>query len=104
MGLLAAVNIFRRCVEKSRCTYNMVMDAHHVNVLTIVGVISDMNSIIVIVRMAISVSIYRPYSIENDIFRWHRVFMIRNNLVCVLVQDLINLFCTPADKDCIAPF
>ena len=83
----------------------MVMGADYIPAVIVIAVVTDMDSIIIVIRPTIVISIYRPDRVEGNIMVGHFVLVVGNDLsnrllsrVCL--KNSRDLLQTPAGKDC----
>ena len=90
--------------ELRRCAYHMVVGAEDVLIDAVVAVVTDMDGIIAVIRLAVAVSVHRIDGVEGDITGGHCVFIRRDDLVNILLcrifpKRILDLLFTPADKN-----
>ena len=90
--------------ELLRCSCHMVVRADNVRIVAVVAVVTDMDGIIVVIRVAVAVAVHRVDGIKRNILGGHDVLIMRDNLVDIPLlrvfrKRILNLRITPADED-----
>ena len=90
--------------ELRRCACHMVMRAENVRIVAVVAVVTDVDGIIVVIRIAVAVAVHRVDGIKRNILGGHDVLIMRDNLVDIPLlrvfrKRLLDLRFTPADKN-----
>ena len=95
--------------ELRRCAYHMVVGAENVRIVAVVAVVTDMDGIIIVIRVAVAVAVHRVDGIKRNILGGHDVLIMRDNLVDVrlrriCLKNLRDLRFTPTNEDRILAF
>ena len=90
--------------ELRRCACHMMMGTEDVFTNIVIAVVTDMNSIIVVIRVAVVVGVHRVDGVEGNITGRHCVFVRGDNRVDVVLRRVCrkrvrDLFFTPTDED-----
>ena len=87
-----------------RCTCHMMMGTENVFTNIVIAVVTDMDGIIIVIRIAVAVAVHRIDGVEGDITGGHFVLIRRDDLVDILLRRvfrkrLLDLSFTPANKN-----
>ena len=90
--------------ELCRCACHMMMGTENVFTNIVIAVVTDMDGIIVVIRIAVAVAVHRIDGIKRNIMSGHDVLIMRDNLADILLRrifrkNLLDLRFTPADED-----
>ena len=90
--------------ELLRCSCHMVVRTDNVLIVAVVAVVTDMDGIIIVIRIAVAVAVHRIDGIKRNILGGHDVLIMRDNLADILLRRvfrkrLLDLSFTPADKN-----
>ena len=90
--------------ELRRCAYHMVVGAKNVRIVAVVAVVTDMDGIIIVIRIVVAVAVHRVDGIKRNILGGHDVLIMRDNLVDVRLRRVFrkrvrDLLFTPTDED-----
>ena len=90
--------------ELRRCACHMMMGTENVFTNIVIAVVTDMDGIIIVIRIAVAVAVHRIDGVEGDITGGHFVLIRRDDLGDVLLRRvfrkrLLDLSFTPADKN-----
>ena len=90
--------------ELRRCTCHMMMGTEDVFTNIVIAVVTDMDSIIVVIRLAVAVGVHRIDGIKRNILGGHDVLIMRDNLADILLRRIFrkrvrDLLFTPTDKN-----
>ena len=90
--------------ELRRCACHMVMGTEDVFTNIVIAVVTDVDGIIVVIRIAVAVAVHRVDGIKRNILGGHDVLIMRDNLVDILLRRVFrkrvrDLLFTPTDED-----
>ena len=86
------------------CPYHMMVGTDDVGIVTIVAVITDMDGIVVVIRIAVTIGIHRIDGIKVDVMIGHVMLIRRDDLADgflsrILLKNVRDFLQAPADKD-----
>ena len=90
--------------ELRRCACHMMMGTENVFTNIVIAVVTDMDGIIVVIRIVVAVAVHRVDGIKRNILGGHDVLIMRDDLVDVRLRRVFrkrvrDLLFTPTDED-----